>query len=220
MRVPDSSNPLSEQFRRDAILNVTQNIASMRNQKELAREGAVEDDAEQRDRVDLARAQPAAPPPSEGDAFEQAGSPASAHGAPVAESGSQASEQSNEAGARGLGRDGGHGEDSGAAPLGDGGLLNAALTSDLFEEANPSTRRQRSDEARRLARDGVPDEILKASGEIVKGQLHPVAGPKASLREMKDVPEAAAHETAPESFAAEMDIAEGGAPLQMPDDPL
>lgn len=222
MRVPDAGNPLSEQFRQNAAQNVTQNIASMRNQKELARDGQQADDVPShaegapRDSVRLGPPQGgAAAPPEHADtasvstARTAANQADGAHGQMLGD-GAAFGHASSEGGLAG----GGGLEDA----LAGGALLSAAGAGGLLEDTAPTVRRQRNEEAKRLAREGVPPEILEASGEIVKGQMHPVRGPRTNLREMKSVPEAAAHETAPAEFAAEMDIADtAAAPLLQED---
>lgn len=215
VRVPDAGNPLSEQFRQSAAQNVTQNIAAMRNQKELARDGQQADEAPPSDTSsprDSVRLGPTgrtdAPPPHHADTASlstpqnNANPPDGPHERSLGD-GAASSRQGLEGGIMG----GGGLDDA----LASGALLSAAGGGGLLDDTAPSVRRQRNEEAKRLAREGVPPEILEASGEIVKGQMHPVRGPRTNLREMKEVPEAAAHETAPADFAAEMDIADTAA---------
>lgn len=207
---------MSDLFRHQAAQNVTQNIASMRGQRELARDGhhaetdetSAERAHDPRDSVRLGQASTRADAPlGQSDAAQLS--------RPGAAPSSAAGPRQGDPHARGAGVHLG-GEQGSTAPdamLTDGALLSAAGAGGLLEDTDPSVRQRRREEARRLAREGVPIEVLEASGEIVKGQLHPVRGPKASLRELKAVPEAAAHETAPADFAAEMDIADSAAPL-------
>jgi hypothetical protein len=82
----------------------------------------------------------------------------------------------------------------------------SAAGNGLLDEKDPAVRKRREEASRRLAAQGVPLEILKASGEIVTGQVHPVKGPKESLKELKNIADVAAIMTAPVGFAPMMDI--------------
>lgn len=212
VQVPDAGSPLSDQFRQSATQNVTQNIAAMRNQKELARDGQQAEEIPSPDTTsprDLVHLGPSGQ--AEARLPVQADTPSLSAKQPYANpaDGSREHRVGDGAAASRQGIEGGFGSGAGLDDAGMGGaLLSAAGAGGLLEDTAPSLRRQKNDEAKRLAREGVPPDILEASGEIVKGQMHPTRGPRANLREMKNVPEAAAHETAPADFAAEMDIAD------------
>lgn len=211
----DGANPLSEQFRREAAQNVMQNIASLRSQKDL-KSPSGDDEPLLEDRVTLARPEKtrtsaeASPDPKDRSDTSRASSK---------DAGGDARVEGRGEGVRG--RDGSSSRGSGAPSCASAGsstpesqaLLSAAAGGGLLEDKDPALRKRKEEEARRLARAGVPEEILKASRDIVQGQVHPVRGPKASLREMKDIPEVASLETRPAEFAPEMDICVRHVPL-------
>lgn len=219
-------NPLSEKFRREATQNVMQNIASLRNQKDmqsfLARD---DDDALVGDRVTLAQSDAAkkSTAPST-DVARQASAAAEGTTADKAELSSNATGTHATAGdatdTRSLQAQGSNGaanadviSTKGADAGTEMEALFAAAGSGLLEENEPGLKRRKSQEARRLAHQDVPEAVLRASREIVEGQIHPVKGPHSSLREMKDVPDVGAMEIAPAGFASAMDISDDVTPL-------
>jgi hypothetical protein len=223
-RFLDAGNPLSEKFRREALQNVSQNISSLRSRKDM--ENGDADEKAQQDRVDLARGEKSAarpgdtverPRPADGDARPprgqteagaEAGSSDPAGGRPDAgrARGGQSAAERARAAAQSM-------ADAATDALESGALLSAAGGGGMLEDKDPALRRRKEEEARRLAQEDVPPEILAASRDIVKNQMHPVKGPKPSLREMKNIPEVAALETRPADFAAEMDIAPVAPPM-------
>ena len=205
----DSGNPMSDKFRQVALSNTMQNIGSIRIQKDLKESS--EDDLVA-DRVTLARP----------DTTREAGEKSGGVDAGETFAQSQAREFSGEQSVRsgrqqefneGVGEGRGRAEEE-ETPDASNGLLTAAGFG-LLDEKDPAVRRKREEEARRLAQDDVPPEIFKVSKDIVQGQIHPVKGPHATLREMKAIPDVGTLEMQPVEFAPEMDIEVNAVPMIM-----
>jgi hypothetical protein len=157
MRPNDSSNPLSDAFRREALNNVASHMSSLKNQRELKNNPT--------------------------DSFERARDDKSLPRMDHAVTGRSdvTPEEAEKAAA-------------------------AARASGQLDDTDPEAIKRRREEAERLARDGVPPELLQAAKHIVEGQLHPVKGPRASLKDMKNPEETAQMHVEPEAFQDSMDI--------------
>lgn len=98
--------------------------------------------------------------------------------------------------------------------------LEGAARDGLLEEKDPRVQSRRREDAKRMARDGVPAEILQASQQIVEGQLDPVKGPRGALKGLKTSPETAQMQMAPADFHPVMEIHDqGNAPIPLEDGP-
>lgn len=208
-----SFDPLSDKFRRQATENIVENIAALRKKKDFdlrddvsepegSRPAGRNDDEIVLDRLMLAKPETARKP-DKGSARDsghtsQDGLARDVHSS----SAGQGQVASNRVRPQ-------HEE----IPLdAQSEILQEAAGHGLLGENDPSAKRRRDEEARRLAQRDVPAEILKASQDIVEGQMDPVKGPRVSLSDMKSVPDVASLETAPADFVAEMEIAESACP--------
>jgi len=100
--------------------------------------------------------------------------------------------------------------DGAAVSVGEGDRAQAAAdragAAGLLQDRDPRLHRRRREEAKRLAEDGVPVEILQASKHIVEGQVDPVRGPNTHLKQIKTPPDMARVELKPADYQPVMPI--------------
>lgn len=180
MRPTEIGNPLSDAFRQKASLNVQQNLAAMKSQKELEQDAAAPEPA---DWMEWAAARGKTAEPTRP---ERGGDP------------------SRDAAAADLS------SLEGGATVSEGDAVEwaaqKARSAGLLEEKDPNVARRKRAEARRKAEAGVPPEVLQASRQIVEGQMDRVKGPGSSLQGLKDVPEAARMQIEAEDFHPALEI--------------
>lgn len=170
-------NPLSDQFQQFAVRNVSQQMGTLRTNKELKTDDGDEARQGPEDKVELS---------SGGKASEQDSLLAAQHAGVLSEEADRVKKQSGSR--ENAARVGVRAETpEGASTSESKGKAPAAEPEAIIRDAARMPKPLSLDEIR----GDTPPEMFEAARTIVKGQIHPVTGPSTSLTEMKSVSETA-----------------------------